>query len=215
MQCPACGSSLRDGARVCLSCGEVLRHELPSSDRLQVAPAGVPAWIALEKPPSGGVDYAAGRLQRLLAFIADSLLVGSAAWLAATPFGGRDIPLSREGVDRMSLWGVLPLVVLHAAYFILFAASGWQATPGKRLMGMRIRTVDDGPITIFTSVARFLYQQAWLVVGFPLTLFAVSFSPWAGLLPFLACGATALAIWMLCADGRSPWDWMAGTRVVE
>lgn len=215
MRCKACGSNLRDGARICLACGEMVKGKVAAGDRLEAAPAGVPSWIALKAPANAEVSFGAGRLQRLLAYVADSLILGGAGWLLALPFGGLDVAVTSEGrVEGVDLRLLVPLLVVQCGYFILFAASQWQGTPGKRLMGLRITTLEDGPLTIFSSVGRFLYQQLWLLVGFPLTLYAVSFSPWA-IFPFVACIATAVAVWILCGNGRSPWDWMAGTKVVE
>ena len=42
MDCSGCGSAMRDDARVCLSCGEVVRRKIAPADRLQAVPAGVP-----------------------------------------------------------------------------------------------------------------------------------------------------------------------------
>lgn len=216
MECPACGSSMRDDQRICLACGEMVKKRVAASDRLQAAPAGVPHWIAFEgRTPDQPSVYGAGRPGRLLALIIDLVILGAAAFAISLVAGAQTVTLVPEAVPALDWWVLGPLLAVQTAYYVVFPASKWQATPGKRLLGMRIVNMDNEPISIFQSVMRFLFQQAWLFVGVPLTLIGVSHSPWAAILPFAAVIATAVAFWMLCANGRSPWDWMAGTRVVD
>ena len=215
MECPGCGSDLRDGARACLSCGEVVRRKVAPADRLVAVPAGVPAWVALEATPSGEVNFGAARLARILALLVDAVILGIAGWLLSTALGRTPLEISTDG-EYAADWRVLiPALVAQAAYYIVFPATKWLGTPGKRLLGLRIVDMDDRPISIFQSVMRFAFQQLWLWVGVPLAVYAVTFSPWAAIFPFVACVAVAVAFWMICANGRSPWDWMAGTKVVD
>ncbi len=213
MECSACGSKLRDEARVCLSCGEVIRPTVAASDRLQVAPAGVPHWVALDTSPRRDVVLGAGRLGRGLAFLVDATILGLFGWAVVAAFGS-SMRVTSDGQYHIDWWITLPLLVVQTGYFVVFPATRWQGTPGKRLVGLQIVDMDENPITIFQSISRYVLQQVCLWVGIPITIFAVSFSPFA-ILPFMAVGAVAVALWMLCANGRSPWDWLAGTKVVE
>lgn len=77
-----------------------------------------------------------------------------------------------------------------ALYFIGFEASRWQATPGKRLLGLRVRDTDGNPLSLLQSSARFLAGSvSWLSLNL----------------------GHALAGWR--KDGRALHDLIAGTRV--
>lgn len=77
-----------------------------------------------------------------------------------------------------------------ALYFIGFEASRWQATPGKRVLGLRVRDINGNPPGLARSAARFL----------------------AGSLSWLSLNlGHALAGWR--TDGRALHDLVAGTRV--
>ena len=77
-----------------------------------------------------------------------------------------------------------------ALYFIGFEASPWQATPGKRLLGLRVRDTEGKPLGLARSAARFLAGSvSWLSLNL----------------------GHALAGWR--RDGRALHDLIAGTRV--
>lgn len=77
-----------------------------------------------------------------------------------------------------------------ALYFIGFEASRWQATPGKRLLGLRVRDTEGKPLGLGQSAARFLAGSvSWLSLNL----------------------GHALAGWR--RDGRALHDLIAGTRV--
>ncbi len=211
---------MRDGARICLSCGEMVRTPVATGDRLAPAAAGVPSWIAFEpRHPNALTLYPAGRLQRIVAALVDGLVISVVAWIVGLALGEAVATVETRGgleVEYAVNWRALvPLLVFQCAYYVAFPATSLQGTPGKKLLGLRITTLEEGQLNIFQSAMRFVFQQAWLIVGVPLTLVGVSNSPWAGLFPFLAVIATGVAFWVLCGNGRSPWDWMASTRVVE
>jgi uncharacterized RDD family membrane protein YckC len=206
---------MRDDQRICLQCGELVQRRVAAAERLEAVPAGVPSFFAFEGRPPAEVTFGAGRPQRLLAFIIDALIVAGAGWVASLPFGGQAVTISDEGVvEGFEIWLFLPTFIFQCAYYILFAASAWQATPGKRVLGMKITSVDEGRITIIRSVVRFASQQVSLVVAVPLAMFVSDWSPWA-LVPFASLLAVPIALWILCDNGRSPWDWAAGTKVVD
>ena len=92
-------------------------------------------------------------------------------------------------------WAVTQSVALAAAmaglYFIGFEASAWQATPGKRWLGLKVVDLHGARIGWARASARFL----------------------AGTLSWLSLNlGHALAGWR--ADGRALHDLIAGTRVV-
>ena len=81
---------------------------------------------------------------------------------------------------------------LLAVYFIAFESSRWQATPGKRLLGIRVQSVDGGPLGLANTGMRFF----------------------AGSLSWLSFNlGHALAAWR--HDGRALHDLLARARVVS
>lgn len=51
-------------------------------------------------------------------------------------------------------------------YWILFEASAWQASLGKRIMGLKVVTQDGGRPTIFQCTARNLLKVLSAIIGF-------------------------------------------------
>lgn len=205
MNCPACGSSLREDARICLSCGEVVRAKVAPADRLQTAPAGVPSWIAFDAPVGQQpLSYPASRLQRIFAAAADSFVLGLATFLLATALGRSSVAVSETGEWTVDWPFLVAVLAVNAAYMIVFPATRWQGTPGKKLLGLRIVDLEHRPISLPQSIGRWACQQTIFLVVIPLAM----------MVALLGCIAVPIAILILCGDGRSPWDRMAGTMVV-
>jgi uncharacterized RDD family membrane protein YckC len=78
-----------------------------------------------------------------------------------------------------------------AIYFVAFEASAWQATPGKRLLGLRVETAWGAPPSLARALARHL----------------------AGLASWLTLNVGHLLV-ALRRDGRALHDLIAGTRVM-
>lgn len=87
--------------------------------------------------------------------------------------------------------GLAAVLLAMAFWFIGFEASPWQATPGKRLLGLRVETVDGRRPGVGRAALRFLAAgPSWLLLHL----------------------GHAMAAWR--ADGRALHDLAAGTRVV-
>ena len=78
-----------------------------------------------------------------------------------------------------------------AIYFVAFESSAWQATPGKRLLGLRVETTGGARLSLARALARHV----------------------AGLASWLTLNLGHLLV-ALRGDGRSLHDLMAGTRVM-
>lgn len=205
MTCPSCGSNLRDDARICLSCGEMVRAKVAPAERMQTAPAGVPSWIALDAQANGRpVSYPASRLQRIVAAGVDAVVIAIPLVLLGLASGQSVAAVDETGRLTMNWLWFAVTVGLQAGYFIGFAASSWQGTPGKRFMGLRIVTLEQEPIGLSQSIGRWVCQQIVFAVVIPLAMMVALFG----------AIAVPIAILILCGDGRSPWDRMAGTMVV-
>lgn len=94
----------------------------------------------------------AGRLERLFANLLDSIILLIPAALIASLLKGNG--LAMLGTFACSL-----------AYYTLFVSSAWQATPGKRLLGIYVARTDNHPLTQRDALERFL---AFIIPSLPL-----------------------------------------------
>jgi uncharacterized RDD family membrane protein YckC len=63
-------------------------------------------------------------------------------------------------------WLALLLFGASALYFVAFEASAWQATPGKRLAGLRVRAAQGGVAGFWRALARHLAGAiSWLLLN--------------------------------------------------
>lgn len=221
MTCPNCGSNVRDGARMCLECGEVLRARVATGDRLVAAPvAGVPSWIAFDGETARSVDMPAGRAPRFFAYGLDCIIVGMVLVPLYLMLSREFITTSGTGDGRIDVdipaW--IGIWVVQALYAIVFPATSLQATPGKKLVGLRIvNAYGDRPAIGQTAVRAVV--QALFFGGIP--LLALGMLLGAGVFPHLLVLALLLpitipiALIVIVGGGSSPWDAVAGTRVLE
>lgn len=107
-------------------------------------------------------------------------------------FAGFWIRVTAEGIDAfvLGLITVVPALALAfnvpdwtlnfvellvvVVYYTIFPASGWQATPGKRLLGIHLITADGGRITVLRAFARFwavILSGALLAIGYLMVAF--------------------------------------------
>lgn len=85
----------------------------------------------------------AGRLERLLAYLIDTIILVVPAMYFASILRGDPV--------------VTPLCFLASlGYYTYFTASRWQATPGKRLLGIYVIRTDHRALTYRDGVERFL-----------------------------------------------------------
>ena len=210
MECPSCGSGMREDQRICLECGEMVKKRVAPGDRVQAVPAGVPNWIAFDPGAQRGVDLPASRLSRVIAAAVDGLLLSVAGTIAFALFATEpnyefDATKGPSFSDLgIPVWLLASVLVAHVCYHVVFPVTRWQGTPGKKLLGLRITGLDGEGINIFQSFMRHLGFSVFWWICVPLMLFI-------GVLVL----AVPVAVLWLMGDGRSPWDSMAGTRVVD
>ncbi|HEY2344884.1 MAG TPA: RDD family protein [Xanthomonadaceae bacterium] len=91
---------------------------------------------------------------------------------------------------KLTLWSTIAYVVIGGAWFTLFEASGWQATPGKRMVGIKVTDADGARISRGRALGRFFAAGlSWLTLNI----------------------GHALAAWT--PDRRALHDYLADTRV--
>jgi uncharacterized RDD family membrane protein YckC len=121
--CNTCGAELAAGAAFCGGCGSAQ----PAAARPASAPAYAGFWI------------------RLLAYFIDQMITSAAASIVIVPIAGA-VGLGALSRNRELLLGLLASYVAIALlamvgqflYHALFESSNWQATPGKRILGLKV-----------------------------------------------------------------------------
>lgn len=100
----------------------------------------------------------AGSLERFFAYLIDSIILIIPATVVISLLQGNDI-------------AVIGTFLCSAAYYTYFTASAWQATPGKRLLGIYVLRTDHRSLTQRDALERFL---AFIIPSLPIY---VSFIP--------------------------------------
>ena len=157
MYCSKCGAAMPDGAAYCSNCGQgfsvAAAARPPILSASVAAPMGgdaaaIPAYPGYAAVPR--VEYA-GFWPRFLAFLIDNVVVGIAFVLILIPlifltglsgFIGAIHP--GEDMNDVGAFMLMGLIFLAATvslvftwlYHALMESSEWQATVGKRLLGL-------------------------------------------------------------------------------
>ena len=155
MFCSKCGSVMAEGAAFCTNCGQAFSAAVARTPMLPVpvavAAAGgtaVPAYPGYAVVPR--VEYA-GFWLRFLAYIIDNVVIGTAAVMILIPLiflTGLGAFLSKifadQDIDDMGAFMLVGIVFLLETislvvtwlYHAWMESSEWQATVGKRVLGL-------------------------------------------------------------------------------
>jgi uncharacterized RDD family membrane protein YckC len=147
----------------------------------------VPVFAALLPPPlpdgqsaaAGGVEYA-GFWIRLLAYIIDvivlelfSCAIGAVLGIVMATAGMFSKVPTATGADSLPHGFVVLFWIVGFAltigYNVYFNSGTWQATPGKRLLGLHIVTLTGEPVSPWLAFGRwlaYLLDGLTLYVGF-------------------------------------------------
>ena len=181
MYCSKCGANVPEGAAFCSACGQ----PVPTTPTIPSAPPSPPAqWTPMATPPQPPAYVApaqtswqttparapvayAGFWLRFVAFIIDAIVIGSAGWIMTMPFmaslgmhgffmGYR--PISPE--ELIPLIGVMFKIliirtILNWLYFALMESSAWQATLGKKALGLEVTDLQGNRIGFGRATGRF------------------------------------------------------------
>lgn len=128
----------------------------------------MPLFSALFNSPraaTGTGSRYAGFWVRAGAYLIDLVVINIAAFLIAfiIAFVGAALTGSTGDTGFISLIGVLVAI----AYYIYFGSGKWQATPGKRALGIYIVRTDGAPISGTLAFGRYL---SYVLSGLPLGL---------------------------------------------
>jgi uncharacterized RDD family membrane protein YckC len=173
LTCRRCGQLLTDAARVCASCGEPIDGYSSGSES---GPAGSAA------PAVRRSAVYAGFWLRAVAYLVDSLLLGVVVGFAIL------MPLMERGaIAKNDPWALLTgaltrqvfaiqllVTMVSWLYFASFESSIWQATPGKRLLGLVVTNLEGHRISFARASGRYfgkilsgtLFFIGFLIAGF-------------------------------------------------
>jgi uncharacterized RDD family membrane protein YckC len=125
---------------------------------------------AIRVPPGLTTDGLLGR--RYMARFIDSLIVFLAV-LAVLALAGVIKPHNTAQI----LFQVGVCMILYIAYGAAFESSPWQATPGKRLMGLRVYSAQGNRLAPLQAGGRNLVKEGPFIV--------LTFLPFGSLLSFI------------------------------
>lgn len=183
MFCSRCGANIPDNAVFCSSCGQPTGVAQPQPGATPAGPPSVPAaavptagWVA-----TPAVKYA-GFWLRFVAFIIDSIVLGFIGFLITVPFmASLGMATFMHGHAAMSPEGwapfaamfwprlFLPRFVISWLYYALLQSSSWQATLGKKALGLEVTDLQGRRISFARASGRFfakILSTIILFIGF-------------------------------------------------
>ena len=181
MFCSKCGSQVADNAGFCPTCGNPTGTQSTAPRGIPVAPgAFTPQTIAPPMPygSEGGQApiYAgpvaqpirwAGFWLRFVAWFIDSIILQIVSTFAILPFavstGIRDVILNhppQSPAEIIALFGSLSKLILVSAcikwlYYALLESSTWQATVGKKTLGLEVTDLAGHRVSFARATGRY------------------------------------------------------------
>jgi len=182
MYCSKCGANVADGTAFCSACGQPMvgfsvgqaaAVPPPEPGGTVYAPPAQAGWQAPAARPA--VAYA-GFWLRFVAFIIDQLLLYFVAMILFLPFaasmGMRGMMMGRPR-DLQALFPMIHAmlrlallrIVLHWLYYSLLESSAWQATLGKKALGLEVTDLDGNRIGFGRATGRFFAKFiSWIIL---------------------------------------------------
>ncbi len=174
MFCSKCGSVMAEGAAFCSNCGQAFSVAAARTPML-AAPVAVPAAGGTAAVPAYAGYFAVPRVEyagfwlRFLAYIIDNVVIGIAAVMILIPlifltglgaFLGK--VYSDEDINDMGVFMLAGIVFLLASislvvtwlYHAWMESSEWQATVGKRVLGLVVTDLAGQRISFGRATAR-------------------------------------------------------------
>jgi uncharacterized RDD family membrane protein YckC len=168
LYCGKCGAEITEGAERCRACGEpVAPPDDPQTSRDAVAP----------RPPKITIAYA-GFWLRAVAFLCDLLILTIASFPILWKLIEQNVGPEPSTHDyfafytsgtRQAIAFQLLLQLICWLYFAAFESSRWQATPGKRILGLYVTDLNGKRISFARATGRYVgkaLEQLTLFTGF-------------------------------------------------
>ncbi len=168
MYCSKCGSAMPDGSAFCSACGQAFSvAAAPPRVPLMNVPAAAPAYAPVPAMVSR-VEYA-GFWLRVLAYVIDNAVIGVGILVVLIPLiiltglGGlfsRIHPV--EDMNDLGFALIFGLIFLAATvslvvtwlYHALMESSEWQATVGKKVLGLVVTDMAGQRVSFGRSTGR-------------------------------------------------------------
>ncbi len=172
MYCSKCGSEISNATAFCPTCGQavtVLVAPVPASAAITSTPIP-PAPLVPRSAGYGGVAYG-GFWLRFVAYLIDGVISGIAFVILLIPLfvlTGAGAALSKIGSGEdisddvaaflgigfiLGFFGIVFLV--SWLYYALSESSSWQATPGKKMLNLKVTDMTGQPISFGRASGRF------------------------------------------------------------
>lgn len=175
MYCPICRAPLYPGTHVCSHCGSRIGDDgMPAIPTDWTGKTYAGYWVRLGAALIDGLSFYA-------VFAAIAFLLGMLS--VSVPALEASLISLPEGE---TLWGLLSLLLM-VGYWTAFEGSGYQATPGKMVFGLRVTDTSGYHVPVWRVIARasvrtvqvfvFVYLGS-LVIVFPDNTFAQTLFQW-------------------------------------
>jgi uncharacterized RDD family membrane protein YckC len=170
MYCSKCGAAIASGTAFCAACGQAFSvAAVPPRSPLMSSMVAAPMAVgAMAYPAVPQVAYA-GFWERLLAFVIDNLIIGVGILVIVIPLlflTGLGAVLSRIAQDEdlgdagffliigVFLVAATAAVLVTWLYHAFMESSEWQATVGKRAMGLVVTDMAGRRVSFGRSSGR-------------------------------------------------------------
>ncbi len=175
MYCGKCGAEIAEGSDRCNACGEPVAPP-PRGDQ-QESPG-----VAPPRPPKVTIAYA-GFWLRAVAFICDLLILTFASFPILWKLIEQNVGPNPSAHDyfafyasgtRQAIAFQLLLQLICWLYFAAFESSRWQATPGKKLLGLYVTDLSGKRLSFARATGRYVgkaLEQLTLFIGFAIAGF--------------------------------------------
>jgi uncharacterized RDD family membrane protein YckC len=166
--CSKCGSEISSTTAFCSTCGQAISGLVPATPSL--SPVDPNQYAPVAPASYRGVEYA-GFWLRFVAYIIDGVISGLAFLVLLVPLfilTGAGTALSKisSGEDISDdvatflglgfLFGFFGIIFLVSwLYHALSESSSWQATPGKKMLNLKVTDLTGQPISFGRASGRF------------------------------------------------------------
>jgi uncharacterized RDD family membrane protein YckC len=174
MFCSKCGANVPENATFCNACGQPTGAAAATTASPTSAPPAAPGWVA------GPTVKYAGFWLRFVAFIIDAIVLGFIGFAVTLPFmasfrmsmfmhGGP--PRPEDFAPMVGMFGrvVVIRIVINWLYYALLQSSAWQATLGKKALGLEVTDLQGRRISFGRATGRFfakIISAMILFIGF-------------------------------------------------